>query len=161
MKLSFEPMNLARATDVAMWSYPPPYRRYGYEDEDPRETVRYLTDPAKRVFAVLEAGELIAFRSFGEDGQVRGGQYPDGFLDTGGGLRPDLTGRGRGGPVLQCGLRFAKNQFGMNRFRVTIADFNLRAQSVCRKVGFSVQSTFRRKPDGEPFSIYTIELNAT
>jgi ribosomal-protein-alanine N-acetyltransferase len=59
-----------------------------------------LVDPTSGFRALVETDELIGFRSFGDDGQVPGGPYesttpPGGSVrDTGGGLRPDLTGRG-------------------------------------------------------------------
>lgn len=59
----------------------------------------------------------MAFRSFGEDGRVNGGDYDDSFLDTGGGLRPDLTGQGLGPEMIAEGLAFGRMTFGVWRFR--------------------------------------------
>ena len=146
------------AAEIAGWRYPPPYEIYGYADADREETVRHLADGENRFFAVLKEGDLVGFRSFGEDGRVAGGIYDDDYLDTGGGLRPDLTGLGHGPEVIRKGLAFGQSRFGVRRFRVTIADFNQRAQKACRKLGFSASQHFRRRIDGEPFTIYLIEL---
>jgi len=45
------------------------------------------------------------------DGQVPGGMYDDSALDTGGGLRPDLTSQGKGREAIQTGLDFGRQQF--------------------------------------------------
>ncbi len=160
MNLTFEPMTRELAGEIAAWRYPAPYQRYGYTDDDSRETVARFVDPRYRFFAGLEGGDLIAFRSFGEDGQVRGGDYAGDFLDTGGGLRPDLTGRGLGPAVITQGLAFGHGRFGTCRFRVTVADFNRRALRACEKVGFQPIQHFRRESDGEPFTVLVIDLGA-
>ena len=85
-------MTAQYAADVLSWRYPAPYDYYDVTDGD----LDYYLDPANGFFAVLSGREFIGFRSFGPDGQVPGGTYDDSALDTGGGLRPDLTGRGLG-----------------------------------------------------------------
>ena len=158
MTLSFEPMTAECAAKIASWRYPPPYAVYGYADEDAAPTVRYLTLSENQFYAVRRAGELVAFRSFGPDGRVAGGDYDEAYLDTGGGLRPDLTGRGYGAETIEAGLAFGRSTFGERRFRVTVADFTQRAQKVCRGIGFKPTHRFDRTPDGAPFTIFTIEL---
>jgi ribosomal-protein-alanine N-acetyltransferase len=59
-----------------------------------------LVDPEVGYHAVMAVDRLIGFRSFGPDGQVPGREYDDCALDTGGGLRPDLTGQGLGRMVI-------------------------------------------------------------
>jgi len=95
-----------------------------------------LADPASGFFALIDEGELTGFRSFGADGQVPGGEYDDSALDTGGGLQPDLTGKGLGRAAIQAGLDFGRRQFAPAAFRVTIASFNVRAQRVVQALGF-------------------------
>ena len=51
-----------------------------------------LLNPEVGYHAVMAEDRLIGFRSFGPDGQVPGWEYDDSALDTGGGLRPELTG---------------------------------------------------------------------
>lgn len=158
MNLTFQPMGVDFAASIATWRYPAPYTRYGFGDATVAETVAYLTRPEHQVFAVVEDGQLVAFRSFGPDGQVAGGDYSDDYLDTGGGLRPDLTGRGLGSKILLRGLEFGNLHFGKSRFRVTVADFNVRAQKVCERVGFEPVQRFRRINDGLPFTVFTMDL---
>src|SRR3984957_21133539 len=85
-------MTAGYAADILSWRYPAPYDYYDVTDGD----LGYYLDPATGFFAVLADGEFIGFRSFGPDGQVPGGTYDDSALDTGGGLRPELIGLGRG-----------------------------------------------------------------
>lgn len=86
-------------------------------DADPDE----LVQPHLRLFAVVHGHAISGFRSFGADGRVPGWEYDDAALDTGGGLRPELTGRGLGGPVLAAGLEFGRERFAPAPFRVSAA----------------------------------------
>ena len=110
-------------------------------------------DPANGFFAVLSGGELIGFRSFGPDGRVPGGAYDDSALDTGGGLRPELTGRGLGRSVIAAGLEFGRQRFAPDAFRVTVASFNTRALRVVTSLGFQRASSFTATAGERRFEI--------
>jgi RimJ/RimL family protein N-acetyltransferase len=154
---TFQPMTPVYALDISRWHYPEPYGVYSYRTMPTDEVIAYMCDPAQRFYAVLEDGNLIAFRSYGPDGQVPGGDYDENHLDTGGGMRPDLTGQGKGLDVIGAGLDFATKQFGASRFRVTIAGFNQRAQKACQRLGFTTVQEFSRQSDGKPFVVMTLE----
>ena len=158
MKLDFQAMNRSYATEIASWRYEEPYDIYGYTEVEFEEAIEDLTNEDNCFYAVLRDNELIGFRSFGRDGRVDGGKYEETHLDTGGGIRPDLTGKGLGPNVIMEGLRFGSRKFGTRRFRVTIADFNERAKKACEKIGFRVADRFLRTSDKKPFTIFTIEL---
>ena len=145
------PMTAGHAADILSWRYPAPYDCYNVVDGDPG----YYLDPANGVFAVLSGGELIGFRSFGPDGRVPGGAYDGAALDTGGGLRPELTGRGLGRSVIAAGLEFGRQRFAPDAFRVTVASFNTRALRVVTSLGFRPASTFTATTDGRRFEILT------
>src|SRR5256885_14249316 len=83
-------MTAGYAAEIVTWRYPPPYDCYDMTGTDPA----VLASPASGFFALTGDSGLIGFRSFGNDGRVPGGGYDAPALDTGGGLRPDLTGRG-------------------------------------------------------------------
>ena len=136
------------ATDVVSWRYPTPYEYNDMTDADPA----FLADPASGFFALTDDGELIGFRSFGADGQVPGGDYTGDALDTGGGLRPDLTGRGLGRGAITTGLEFGR-RFASAAFRVTVASHNARALRVVESLGFARASAFRSLVDGMSFEI--------
>ncbi len=113
----------------------------------------YLTEPASRFFALVGADGLIGFRSFGADGQVPGGRYDASALDTGGGLRPELTGKGLGREAIRTGLEFGRERFAPPAFRVTIATFNVRAQRVVASLGFRNIGSFVAPAGGRSYEI--------
>jgi RimJ/RimL family protein N-acetyltransferase len=143
------PMTLGYARDILGWRYPPPYDCYNVAGAEPG----YYLEPANGFFAVLRDGGLIGFRSFGPDGRVPGGAYDDSALDTGGGLRPELTGRGLGRQAITAGLEFGQQRFAVAAFRVTVASFNARALHVVTALGFRPASTFAATTDGRLFEI--------
>ena len=115
----------------------------------------YFLDPVNGFFAVLLDGAFAGFRSFGPDGRVPGGTYDEDALDTGGGLRPELTGRGLGRQAIEAGLAFGRARFAPPAFRVTVAAFNARALRVVAAVGFRPASRFTAA-DGRPFEILVL-----
>ncbi len=100
-----------------------------------------------------EADELIAFRCFGSDARVPGGDYRQEALDMGGGLRPDLTGQGLGAGVITAAFTFAQQKFAPKAFRATVAAFNQRALKVCQKVGYMETQWFVQPKTGREFII--------
>ena len=82
-----------------------------------------------------------------------GWKYDDSALDTGGGLRPDLVGRGFGRTVVAAGLEYGRERVRPAAFRVTVATLNRRALGVVRSLGFEQNGTFPAVGDGRPFSV--------
>lgn len=144
-------MTAAYAADIVTWRYPPPYDVYDMTRAD----TALLTGARAGFYALTDADELIGFRSFGPDGQVPGGDYDASALDTGGGLRPDLTGRGLGREAIGTGLAFGRQRFAPGAFRVTVATFNVRALRVVEALGFRRVSSFRAAANGRPYQILT------
>jgi RimJ/RimL family protein N-acetyltransferase len=138
---------------IAEWRYEPPYDIYDLgpiDDED----LAYFLDPELAFHSIVdEAGALVAYCSFGLDGQVPGGDYSIEALDIGLGVRPNLTGRGQGPTFVQTVLDFAQTQYAPAAFRVTIAEFNQRALHVWQKVGFRPVQRFETSFDGRPFIV--------
>lgn len=148
------PMHIGSLTDefaaeICTWRYPAPYGCYDMTSADPDELVR----PELGFYALVSAGELIGFRSFGADGRVAGWDYDDTALDTGGGLRPDLVGRGLGRAAISAGLAFGRSQFAPMAFRVTVAAFNTRALRTVEALGFARISRFEATTDRRPFEV--------
>jgi ribosomal-protein-alanine N-acetyltransferase len=85
---------------------------------------------------------LIGFCTFGQDARVPGGDYAASALDIGLGVRPDLTGKGHGTEIVTAVVDFAMRTFEPQRLRVTIAEWNTRAQRVWERNGFVPQSRF-------------------
>lgn len=143
------PMTEAFAADIATWRYPAPYDCYDMTDVDRG----FLVDPESGFFALTDNDALIGYRSFGVDGQVPGGSYDSSALDTGGGLRPELTGQGLGRRAISTGLEFGRERFSPAAFRVTVASFNARALRVVEALGFSATDRFEATTDGSSYVI--------
>ncbi|WP_210438460.1 GNAT family N-acetyltransferase [Nocardioides xinjiangensis] len=147
--ITVAPLTREHAEDMVTWRYEPPYDVYDIAGADPEQ----LLHPGAGFFAVMAAGRLIGFRSFGRDGQVPGGDYDDSALDTGGGLRPELTGQGLGRPVIAAGLAFGRARFAPPAFRVTVASFNVRALRTVERLGFARTGSFAAARDGREFVV--------
>ena len=154
VKFRFVPMTAEYAREILGWRYEPPYDFYnpgaGIDEEDLAAT---FLNPDYHYYAVLDAhGALIAYRCFGEDARVAGGDYTADALDMGGGLRPDLTGRGLGPPVMRAAMDFARVEFAPRVFRTTVAAWNVRALRACMKAGYQPTAAFENS-QGNPFVI--------
>lgn len=143
------PLVREHAEDICAWRYPAPYECYDMTDADPE----WLLQPEAGFHALLAGDELVGFRSFGADGQVPGWAYDDRALDTGGGLRPDLVGRGFGRQAISTGLAFGRARFAPAAFRVTVATFNIRALRVVESLGFERVGRFDAATDGRSFEV--------
>ena len=144
--LTFSPLDAGAARTILAWRYEGPYAVYNPQPPDLDVAVAILIDPANAYFAARdEAGVLIGFCCFGGDAQVPGGDYADTApLDVGLGLRPELTGGGRGLPFLLAVLALGRARFAPARFRLTVAAFNERAQKVYARAGFRPLARFLR-----------------
>lgn len=140
-------MDEQAAREIVNWRYETPYALYNMLDAaDDAEDIEELLDGS--YFSVAAAdGALIGFFCYGQNAQVgegiESGLYLEGTsLDIGLGLRPDLTGQGRGLAFLQAGMKFAEQTYDAKRFRLSVAAFNLRAVSVYKKAGFVLRHSF-------------------
>lgn len=150
--LNFSPLDKSAVREIVQWRYEPPYDIYNLEDSS--ETIDYLLDAQYNFHAIRdENGDLAGFCSFGVDAQVPGGDYGADALDIGMGIRPDLTGQGRGSDFVAAVLDFVQKEFDPVAFRVTIAAFNQRAQRVWQKHGFVPIDTFTFKANSREFII--------
>lgn len=132
--------------------YPPPFERYSLVGAPARN----FTNPANGFVALVDApGELVGYRSFGPDGRVPGGTYDDAALDTGGGLRPDLTGRGLGRLAIQIGLD-GWDTFACATLRVTVWAQNERALKAVRSLGFEDADHFVVTSTGDDYVFLTL-----
>ena len=107
-----------------------------------------MLGPDARCHALVdESGDLVGFCTFGPDAQVPGGDYSAPALDIGLGIRPDRTGRGNGAGYVAAVVDFAAAEFGPDHMRVTISEWNKRAQRVWEKTGFERTQRFDTPPD--------------
>lgn len=157
-ELHFCPIQEAHAEALLSWQYAPPYSMYSLRPEDRHAAIKELLRPDLHYVAVLdEHDDMIAFRCFGPDAQVLGGTYVEEALDLGGGLRPDLTGKGLGQHVIAAAMNYAMRRFTPRVFRTTVASFNQRAKRVCERLGYQTARSFVRPSDGMSFNIFLKE----
>ncbi len=142
-------MTWKHAGDISTWRYDAPYDVYDMAGISPDE----LLDPGGGYHAVMSEDTLMGFRSFGPDGQVPGWAYDDSALDTGGGLRPELTGQGLGRTVISAGLAFGRTRFAPAAFRVTVASCNVRALHTVASLGFQRVGSFKASRDARDFDV--------
>lgn len=163
-QLKFQPLTAEHIAEILTWRYEPPYDIYNMGDstDDPIslvEAIDYFTQPEYHFRAMLRQprGELAAFCSFGLDGQVGGGDYSLPATDIGMGVHPANTGRGLGHIFAGAAIDFARRNFAQPRLRVTIAEFNVRAQKVWLRHGFLPGQRFVSTIGKRPFIIYMRE----
>ena len=158
MSLHFRPMDEATTWAIHTWRYELPYDIYNLAAEPAESLVGAFLDPQNAYYAIRDdEEEVVAYCCFGPDARVPGGDYGPAAageaLDVGLGLRPDLTGQGQGGGYVQAVLDFARHRWAPAAFRVTVAEFNRRAQRVWEKAGFRQVQRFGRTADGMPFVV--------
>jgi [ribosomal protein S18]-alanine N-acetyltransferase len=152
--LQFCPLGLEHAVAILSWQYPAPYQVYNLATGNPPANLAHLLRPELHYVAVLDhQGELIAYRCFGSDARVPGGNYSEDALDLGGGLRPDLTGRGLGRHVIAAAMSYATREFSPRGYRTTVASFNVRAKKTYDRLGFRIASSFDRATDQMSFDV--------
>ena len=154
MNLSFRSMDETSARETITWRYEPPYDFYNPDPDKAEETVQWFLDPNNAYYAITDdAGKLVGYCCFGIDARVPGGDYNADSLDIGLGMRPDLTGQGRGTDFFAAIMDFARRTFEPQALRITVAAFNRRAMRVYEKTGFRREQTFQRSGDGMEFLI--------
>lgn len=154
MKLSIEPLRAEQVRAFMQWEYAGPYAMYNMSPADEEGEIGFFLDPQNGYFAITdEAGTFLGFCNFGADACVPGGDYTAEAVDIGMGMRPDLTGQGNGAVYAAAVFEFARNHYPDQPQRVTIAEFNERAQQLCRRAGFVQVERFERAKDGRGFVV--------
>lgn len=156
MRPRFVPISREQAIECVDCLYEAPYAVYNVLATERAIEVEGMLNPESKTFAVLDGDEFSGVRSFGADGRVDGGVYDESHQDTGGALRPDLTGKGLGESILKAGLQFGRQDHGFTGYRVTVAAFNARALKVCQGAGFVERQRFARSADEMGFVILTL-----
>ncbi|MFD1019714.1 GNAT family N-acetyltransferase [Thalassobacillus hwangdonensis] len=150
MKYQFKVMTQQEAEEIAhQWHYDGDYAFYDME-ADEEDLVEFL-DSEKRgdtTFSVYEGNDLIGFFAVHAD---------VGSFDIGLGLRPDLTGGGRGQTFLKEGMDFVQTEFSPARVALSVATFNQRAIRVYQKAGFVDKGTFMQATNGSTYEFLRME----
>ena len=156
MKYRFVPMKAEYAKACDQWRYDPPYDFYDLnaDEEDRKE----FLDPGNwgiEQYVVLDMEEeLVGFFSFKLEGDA---------MYIGLGMRPDLTGQGRGNTFVQEGILFGAKLLDLPSPNVVleVADFNKRAISVYEKLGFTTTKRFTQNTNDGKYSSLRMERVST
>ena len=151
---TFHPMDEASARAISVWRYDEPYDVYNPGSDSVEEMVQAFLDPEYAYNAMTdERGDVVGYCCFGPDGRVPWGEYDADALDVGMGMRPDLTGQGRGLTYVNAVLDHGRRTFAPTAFRVTVAEFNTRARRMCKRAGFRPAQRFCREQDNRAFVV--------
>ena len=153
MEYQFTSMTQEQAEDIAYtWHYDGEYSFYDMEAD--QEDLAEFLNPKTRgetMFAVTYKDELVAFLSVA---RVTGKTF-----DIGLGMKPSLTGRGKGAEFLKAAIDFVKSEFLAKKITLSVAVFNQRAIKVYRKMGFEEVGMMMQKTNGSTFEFLNMELN--
>lgn len=163
MNYTFVPMNQEYATTIVdSWKYPNEYSIYDYSNE--ADHMLDVEAWQRGIFAVLDQegdlvgelsiefinaqGEFTKYHDFGNQALINGCELWIGF-----GLRPDLTGQGRGPGFVTACADFAIQHFHYRGefIRLGVAQFNQRATKTYEKAGFQVFEQAVGEINGENF----------
>ncbi len=110
------------------WKYPDEYSFYDMT-ADPEDYAEIISEDLRgdRYYSVFENDRLIGYFFFYEE---------DVFVEIGLGLRPDLTGQGKGIEFFNLITEFIVNRTNNKILRLSVAKFNKRAIKVYKKAGF-------------------------
>jgi RimJ/RimL family protein N-acetyltransferase len=134
-ELTIRPATEADIREFAVWRYEPPFDVYSIS-EPVDQAVGYFLRPTVGCHVIEDGEELVGFMTVGSDARVSGGDYSQSGLDLGLGIKPSLTGRGRGAAFVEAVVAFARRTFDLRPLRVTIATGNQRAIRVWSGRGF-------------------------
>ncbi|KAF1301531.1 GNAT family N-acetyltransferase [Enterococcus saccharolyticus] len=148
----FEQLSQENAEIIAnQWKYEGEYSFYNLtEDPEDYEEMLSPTLRANHYFQYVRKGELIGYFVLEEDGEV---------LLFGLGLAPELTGNGHGSQFLQDILTYIHENYSQPIIRLGVAEFNVRAQKVYRKAGFTVTRHYLQETNGGQFPFIEMEKN--
>lgn len=148
----FERMTLPHALEIANeWRYPEPFDFYN-ADADLEDYEEFISP--NRWPAVFEAcfhnEELVGFFSANVEDLV---------AELGVGLRPDLTGWGRGRGFIESSLsRLLELEPHLEQVTLMVAEFNERAIRTYKRCGFEVTGTHKQETNGGEYQFVDMRL---
>jgi RimJ/RimL family protein N-acetyltransferase len=149
------PLTRPEARQILSWRYDAPYDFYNPPvTSAPDIVLDRFVSPENAFHSIRdELNRFVGFCSFGLDGRVLGGIYPEGPLDLGLGMRPEETSRGKGRAFFQAIVDFAWGTYQPNSLRLSVAQFNERAIRVYESLGFEHTAEFLEVPSQTPYLI--------
>jgi RimJ/RimL family protein N-acetyltransferase len=133
MTYRLTPLTAEQGEEMAQWRYPGPWAVY--DSTGP-------IDPAEGFWAVVDDdGEVVGHACFGVEARVPGLEERPGVLDVGVGMRPDLTGQGRGAEFAAAVLEHGREVSGARLLRAVVQEWNARSRRLLTGLGFAETGT--------------------
>lgn len=145
----FGEMTAESAQEILAWHYDGEYAFYDMA-ADPDDAAEFV-EPDRWRLRPLEPAREVVLQATNESGELQGFFSFQGSTDEctiGLGLAPPLTGRSLGLSLIEAGLAFAVRRWGVRRFRLEVAAFNVRATKVYERAGFIEVARFDRALHG-------------
>ncbi|WP_214749396.1 GNAT family N-acetyltransferase [Exiguobacterium sp. s189] len=150
MQFMIEKLNHENAKEIAdNWKYPDRYSFYNMtEDPDDYEEITNPELRADNYFQVLNNDELFGFFAL----------YPsEDVIEMGIGIKPEYTGRGLGEEFLGLIIEFIKKNYNISIIRLSVVDFNVRAQKVYSRLGFSKTKEYSQETNNSVYTFIEME----
>jgi [ribosomal protein S18]-alanine N-acetyltransferase len=145
MEYIFMQLTQKHAEDIAYnWHYESIYSFYDMESDE--EDLEEFLDAKLRgnsYFSVLQDNVVVGFFCVNK--------IDIDTIEIGLGMKPDLTGAGKGLEFLKAGLEFVKETYSPKVIILSVATFNLRAIKVYKKVGFESIELFTQETNGSQY----------
>jgi len=155
MNYSFQKSTQQQAEEIAAhWRYSGEYAFYNM-DADPEDLAEFLNPEARNntYYSVIQNGRVVGFYSFTQTAQET--------IDIGLGMKPDLTGSGKGNEFLKAGMEYAKSTYNPQEITLSVAAFNKRAIRVYEKAGFKETERFQQATNGSVFEFVKMSYDCT
>lgn len=140
-RMTIEQMKQSDALEIAdHWKYDGEYAFYNMT-EDPEDYEEIVTPEKRddRYFSVFDGSGLMGFFCVEQEGAD---------IALGLGLRPDLTGCGKGSAFLAEILDFVREKYDFENIHMDVASFNQRAIKVYERAGFVKTGTAKLPTNG-------------
>ena len=150
-RMTIAPMRQPEAVEIAdRWKYPGEYAFYDMT-ADPEDYEEIVTPEKRgnRYFSVFDGDDLTGFFCVEQDGAD---------VEIGLGLRPGLTGQGRGKAFLEEILRFVRENYSFEKIKLDVVSFNQRAIKVYERAGFLKTGTAKVSTNGGVYDFVLMEL---
>ncbi len=144
-------MEQPEAVEIAdRWKYDGEYAFYDMT-ADPEDYEEIVTPEKRgnRYFSVFDGDDLTGFFCVEQDGAD---------VEIGLGLRPGLTGQGRGKAFLEEILRFVRENYSFEKIKLDVVSFNQRAIKVYERAGFLKTGTAKVSTNGGVYDFVLMEL---
>ncbi len=144
-------MEQPEAVEIAdRWKYDGEYAFYDMT-ADPEDYEEVVTPEKRgnRYFSVFDGDNLTGFFCVEQDGAD---------VEIGLGLRPGLTGQGRGKAFLEEILRFVRENYSFEKIKLDVVSFNQRAIKVYERAGFLKTGTAKVFTNGGVYDFVLMEL---